>query len=170
MSFRSCATWILTASCSVSAGGCVPYCSTFRHLDFTQVRGATVVESGVLDLNGLLGVEPFPLAYAIKRDGYQLNLKAGQAHLATARVSIVSNRSLRLKLLSVHPVSPKQFGCYSNDESPDGLTIRWISAEGCGTTGTIRVAVSDETGEEVAIEELRFDAVPNGHFCITDAL
>ena len=69
------------------------------------------------------------------------------------------------------PADPSGTGyCFSYQESNSEIKITWLNAESCGARGSFRVSVLDENYDRVADVNLPYEVIPNGRYCVEDAL
>lgn len=163
---------IALIACLLPASSCAAAkCGDYKHFEFEPIPGMSITETRVPSLNGLSDVKPFPVSYVLRRSGYEITLRADEkAYGPTVTLSIDSTAApMTLKTISSPPAADAG-SCISKTEQDGSVRFFWLDWKQCAASQSVRVAVIDATGGQVAIEELPFNVVTNGRYCVKDAL
>ncbi len=147
-------------------------CGDYTHFEFEPIPGMSVLETRVPVLDGLSGLKPFPVSYALKRSSYQIALSTDEgAYGATITLSVKSSSEepMTLKLVG-YPRAPNGKICISDSKRNGSVKFFWQYWVGCVKSQIVNIAVMDAAGVQVAVEHLPFKVVTNGRWCVTDAL
>ena len=162
---------VALAACLLAASSCAATkCGDYKHFEFLPMPGMTVTETRVPSLNGLSNVKPFPLSYLLRRNGYEITLRPDEkAYGPTAVLTVDSPAApMTLKMISA-PLAADGGSCISKTEQGRSVRFFWLDWKQCAARQSVSVAVIDATGAQFAIEELPFNVVTNGRYCVKDA-
>ncbi len=154
--------------------GCVRDCETFKRFDFEVQPDAIVTRQGVPDIDGLQGVEPFPLTVSFVRQNYTLSAAIVEHGPDSAvRFSATTGAGVVLSL-SPRKLTGAAHGCTvmtgNADRSSKTLTFTWVGSEGCARTGVLDFDVSDSNGVLMLVEQIQYRIAENGRHCVIDSI
>ena len=141
-----------------------------KHIEFAS-QEMRILEERVPPLSGLSGTKPFPVSYALNRERYALRLRVDEtSYLPAIVVSIQADVPMSLGLITA-PSAPDGNGyCFSYTVSGKELKLTWLDRENCVTQHSIKLALKNSDGVNAAVEDLSFNVIPNGRYCVEDAL
>lgn len=150
---------------------CVSKCNEYKYYDFADTSGARIVQMQVPNTIGLHGVTAFPTSYIITRPRYKLVIRVDQSsYLPTFTVSPAEGAFINLTVTSSPADLSLHNYCYSFKKIDEAISITWLETQSCGDRGHIDLAVKGKGGQLIASDELRFQMVSNGRYCINDGL
>jgi hypothetical protein len=145
-------------------------CDDYRHLAFGPTEGMVPVETRVPALSGLRDVKPFPVKYVLERESYRIVARAYEKDFSpAATLSVEAEAPMSLKVASIG-TDTDGASCIVQVEQGGGVIFSWGRMEGCAATGKISIEVINASGDQIAHEELTFDVITNGRFCLNDGL
>lgn len=167
---------VMLALCVLPTSACT-VCGDYEYFEFASNPETRVLETRTPALKGLSGVKPFPVSYVMNRPGYQLKLRAEMGYGPTIVLSVESDKAMTLGKLPLEkmPMSVAALDGIGNclgygDRAGGVVAFKWLGNKNCATQWTISVAVIDATGAQIAVENLAFEVVKNGRWCVEDSL
>lgn len=153
-------------------GGCGPYVEPYRYISLADTPGLQQVEARQPELSGLYFAGDMPVRYELRRPGYAVEIMVPEGSYLPAIELSIDSADLRLVPADAE-VPPAPIFCgawYPDPADPARLQFGWSPNCDSEPPWGLTFFVTDDSGEQLGEEKLRFQLERNGWLVLVDAV
>ncbi len=163
---------LLLLSVAAALGGCSPYVEPYLYIRLADLPTLEQSAEQKPELPGLYFADAMPMRYRLQRPNYTVDFAVPDGSSLPALVLMVEPAGRRLfPAESEVPPSPAFCGAwYPDAEVPNRLSFGWSPKCGDEAPWELAFRVTDDEGEPLGQEALRFGLDRNGWLIRLDAI